>query len=342
MIDFNSNSAFTNVYLGSNQLSGIYVGSNKVWPETTPPSPTGYSDQYLTFTATNSGTFRFSGNTVSYSLDSGVSWVSLASNTDTPTVPAGSKIMWKASGLTPSTANGIGRFRSLDNFTVEGNAMSLYYGDDFADKTDLSTKHGAFVGLFSGCTGLTSAENLVLPATTIGIGAYNYMFKDCTSLTTAPELPATTFNYYGGYSYMFHNCTSLRTAPELPATTLVQDCYGYMFYGCTSLTTAPALPATTLVSGCYQEMFNGCTSLTTAPVLPATTLANGCYQLMFYGCTSLNNVTCLARDISATNSTTSWLSLVSSTGTFTKHASMSSWTTGINGIPDGWTVQDAS
>lgn len=29
-------------------------------------------------------------------------------------------------------------------------------------------------------------------------------------------------------------------------------------------------------------------------------------------------------------------------GTFTKAASMSSWTTGNNGIPRGWTVQDYS
>ena len=48
------------------------------------------------------------------------------------------------------------------------------------------------------------------------------------------------------------------------------------------------LPATTLTDFCYSFMFNGCTSLTTAPsILPATTLASECYFEMFYGCTSL-------------------------------------------------------
>ena len=115
-----------------------------------------------------------------------------------------------------------------------------------------------------------------------------------------------------------------------------------MFYGCTNLTTAPELPATTLAGYCYDGMFRDCTSLTTAPELPATTLVDYCYQYMFYGCTSLNYIKCLATDISATNCTLDWVNGVTSTGTFVKNANMSSWTTGVNGIPTNWTVQDAS
>jgi hypothetical protein len=87
-------------------------------------------------------------------------------------------------------------------------------------------------------------------------------------------------------------------------------------------------------------MFQGCTSLTTAPSLHATTLANYCYSNMFNGCTSLNSIKCLATDISADECTEDWVYGVSASGTFTKAESMSSWTTGINGIPSGWTVQD--
>ena len=91
---------------------------------------------------------------------------------------------------------------------------------------------------------------------------------------------------------------------------------------------------------CYHSMFYDCSSLKDAPALPATTLANYCYQYMFNSCTKLSAVTCLATNISASNCTNNWLNGVSATGTFTKAASMESWTTGVNGIPDGWTVQD--
>ena len=114
-----------------------------------------------------------------------------------------------------------------------------------------------------------------------------------------------------------------------------------MFNGCTSLTTAPDLPATTLVTSCYGFMFNGCTSLVSAPELPATTLAKNCYYSMFHGCSSLNYIKCLATDISATYSTTNWVNNVANSGTFVKASSMENWTRDANGIPTGWTVQNA-
>jgi hypothetical protein len=90
-------------------------------------------------------------------------------------------------------------------------------------------------------------------------------------------------------------------------------------------------------------MFWGCTSLTQAPELPATTLTTGCYQYMFYNCTNLNHIKCLATDISASQCTNHWVGYVlTSSGTFVKAASMTSWVTGFDGIPDGWTVVDAS
>ena len=114
-----------------------------------------------------------------------------------------------------------------------------------------------------------------------------------------------------------------------------------MFSFCTSLTSAPELPATTLANGCYEGMFEGCTSLTTAPELPATWLPDGCYYNMFNSCTSLKYIKCLATYISA-YCTHTWVDGVASSGTFIKAASMSSWSTGINGIPTNWTVQDAT
>ena len=77
-------------------------------------------------------------------------------------------------------------------------------------------------------------------------------------------------------------------------------------------------------------------------LLPATTLAEHCYEEMFSGCAKLNYIKCLATDILASYCTQGWLFNVASTGTFVKNASMTSWTTGVNGIPSRWTVQTAS
>lgn len=201
----------------------------------TPPAHD-YSQDYLTFAATESGTFAFTpknSNVISYSTNSGSTWT----QGNSVNVSSGDTVLWKGT-MTPiggffETNQGIGKFSSTGAFTVEGNIMSLLYGDNFSGQTSLSGKDYAFTSLFNGCTTLTSAENMILPATT-------------------------------------------------------------------------------LVSNCYKKMF--------------------------YNCTNLSSITCLATDISASDCTSNWVSGVSSTGTFTKSASMISWSTSVNGIPDNWTV----
>ena len=191
--------------------------------------------------------------------------------------------------------------------------------------------------MFYQCAGLTTAPEL--PATTLAPYCYAAMFSYCAGLTTAPELPATTLADYC-YSSMFNYCAGLNTAPELPATVLADYCYNQMFRGCTGLTVAPELPAITLAPYCYYAMFHGCDGLTTAPELPATTLAEGCYLSMFLDCKKLDNITMLATDISAPDCLGEWVDGVASTGTFTKAAAMTSLTTGVSGIPEGWTVKN--
>jgi hypothetical protein len=222
-----------------------------------------------------------------------------------------------------------------------------------------------YQNMFYDCTNLTKAPEL--PAMTMAYNCYRQMFYNCTSLTTAPDLPATTlapecyaFMFRGCtslsvvpqqlpaltlasqcYHAMFRYCSSLTTAPDLPATTLADRCYNYMFDGCTSLTRAPEiLPALTLVVRCYQSMFQDCTSLTTAPILPATTLADGCYAQMLYNCASLNHIKCLAVNISVTDALYRWVSGVAATGTFVKSSDATTWSTGVGGIPSGWTVEE--
>ena len=199
-----------------------------------------------------------------------------------------------------------------------------------------------YFGMFAHCIGLTSIPSNLLPATTLTDWCYMNMFYGCMGLTTIPSnlLPATTLAKKC-YEYMFSGCIHITNAPELPATTLAEDCYSSMFSDCASLTAAPELPATTLAKYCYVSMFSYCYSLTAAPELPAKVLTYYCYKSMFRHCPHLNYVKCLATDISADSCTTDWLESVSETGTFVKDASMNDWTTGINGIPSGWTVQNA-
>ena len=209
------------------------------------------------------------------------------------TINNGDKLLIKKNQNETSTGlnRDTGTYRTISasgNFNACGNIMSLVRRKDTQD--DFTTVYeNQFYKLFNNCDKIISAENLILPATTLAKSCYRIMFTNCTSLTTAPELPATTLADYC-YCYMFKGCTSLTTAPELPATTLAKGCYQDMFNGCTSLTTASELPATTLASECYRDMFNGCTSLITAPELSATTLAASACTFMFSGCTSLTTV----------------------------------------------------
>lgn len=273
-----------------------------------------YSIDYLTFVALEDSTFQLSTNSISYSLDKGNTWTTLAANTASPTVAAGSKIMWKGT-LTPTSSSGIGTFSSSGRFDVEGNVMSLLYGYDFKGQISLSGKSYAFYKLFDSNTNVVNAKNLSLPATTLEQYCYGSMFWYCTSLITAPELPATTMKQY---------------------------CYNYMFKGCSNLTTAPELPSTTLASYCYNGMFDSCTSLTTAPELPAITLASNCYRYMFTSCSNLNYIKAMFTSYPSASYTNSWVSGVAASGTFVKNSAAQWDVSGVNGIPSGWTVQTAS
>ena len=283
---------------------------------------TDYSKEPLTFKILSYGTINWTASdssltkTIEYKLNDG-EWTHITSNTEPSAsaivVTRGNKIQFRGNNTSYSDGSSYNTFgSSTAEFEVEGNIMSLIYGDNFKNNLTISSTY-TFTRLFRECANLVSAENLILPATTLGMSCYPGMFQGCTSLITAPALPATT---------------------------LTMGCYQNMFKGCSNLRTAPALPATALEGLCYNNMFQGCSSLTTAPELPARTLATWCYSGMFYGCTSLNYIKCLATDISASNCTSSWVRGVPSTGTFVKAASMNDWTTGSDGIPDNWTIEN--
>ena len=254
-------------------------------------------------------------------------------------VSSGESIMFKGEATQVSGNWGIGQFYAYSTipgttrdirkkYNVEGNPLSLVYGDNFRGQRTLPNYY-LFKALFQE-EKVVSAENLKLVATALTNSCYASMFQGCSELIVPPEL--TAVNLSGGnscYYGMFSGCTSLTTLPEIHATTLASSCYAHMFAGCTSLTTIPSgylqatnlsgasycyrgmfedctslttipsnlLPATNLYTSengesVYYSMFSGCTSLTTIPsgLLPATSLCNLCYDSMFAGCTSLTTV----------------------------------------------------
>ena len=342
MIDF---SQVTNITLGGTSVEQIADSQgNILWSAYVDPSTVYF---YVEDTSGQSNTLTINkGNNSAptitvYKSSDGTNWNSIGNTSTTgitATIPANGKLYLKATANSWSTSTYFNKITASGAHNVGGNIMSLLYGDEFKGKTVFpSGSTYNFRNLFNNNTKLVSAENLVLPATTLVSSCYSFMFQGCSSLTTAPALPATTLTDYC-YQDMFRGCTSLTTAPALPATTLANSCYYNMFNNCTSLTTAPALPATTLTEHCYQNMFNGCTALTTAPELPYSTLANSCYSTMFNNCSNLKTVVYYGKSPNTALYTHSnWLNSVSATGDF-YNLRGAVFSSGASGIPSGWTT----
>lgn len=223
---------------------------------------------------------------------------------------------------------------------------SFCYESMFRDCTNLAQApklpattlaSNCYNSMFFNCTSLVKAPNL--PAIDLYNSCYSLMFCYCSSLIQAPELPATNLAN-SCYSYMFSDCLNLSLPPELPATNLTERCYDSMFNNCTNLTQAPKLSANNLASFCYSSMFKDCINLTQAPELPANVLIDYCYSKMFFNCYKLNSITMLATKITGTGCLNNWVESVSPIGTFIKDKTMVSLPTGINGIPEGWAVNE--
>ena len=299
------NSQVVNYYLGNAPVKYVYQGNNIVYENSSPgpTPPVDYSTQYFTLSALSAGNICWSsydGNdggpinaVISYSKNDGA-WTDITAATDNSTtisVSAGDKVRFKGLNATYGSAKSNNNFgNSTADMIAYGNIMSLIYGDNFTGQTTLASAY-TFSNLFRAAN-VYVAENIVLPATTLADGCYNYMFYGAP-IITGPELPATTLAVKC-YQYMFSGCTNLTAATtSISATTIPSQCCQYMFANCSNLATAPALPATTIGEYGYRNMFINCRSFTTAPALPATTLANSCYYSMFAGCSNLTTAPAL-------------------------------------------------
>lgn len=69
-------------------------------------------------------------------------------------------------------------------------------------------------------------------------------------------------------------------------------------------------------------------------------LASYALKELFSGCASLAKIKCLLNRIDNNIISSNWVSNVAPTGTFVKHPD-ATWSSGVSGIPEGWTVEDA-
>jgi hypothetical protein len=194
--------------------------------------PNPYLSEYFALEAVENCVFKFTSSVEVASAPQGT-WTNVAANQSISRT-AGKKTYFRK---TVSSSGAIGTFSaSTGNFKASGNIMSLVYGDNFSGQTSLQGLSYAFQGLFKNCSGLTSIDNLMLPATTLAESCYDKMFRNCTSLTEVPTdlLPSVRLEN-NCYNEMFEQCSSLRTAPDLLAPDGAYGCYVLMFYGCSSL-----------------------------------------------------------------------------------------------------------
>lgn len=153
----------------------------------------------------------------------------------------------------------------------------------------------------------------------------------------AKDYSALPYSY--SFAYLFYNCTTIVDATRLILNrTLKTYAYAYMFYGCSNLLYPPELPATTLSTSCYRYMFRNCSNLLRSPILPALKLPAYCYEYMFTACGDLAEITMLATDKSGSNCMLGWVSKVKSKGTFYKNKDATWTTSGVSGVPSGWTI----
>lgn len=139
----------------------------------------------------------------------------------------------------------------------------------------------AFMGMFSGCTGLTTFTKFI-DCEKVEIRGCSQMFDGCTSLISIPSILTPIQVDQEGYYNMFAKC-AISSTPELPATILGTSCYQGMFIN-SKVRTMCELPATELATKCYNSMFSNSHLTHPCLILPAQEVKNGSYEYMFNLC----------------------------------------------------------
>ena len=147
------------------------------------------------------------------------------------------------SGNNPSGfSNGTGDYKFSNNYSgcrlqAYGNIMSLLTGNylNVNDFSFMQVPERAFRYLFNEYWCLEHASGLVLPASSVPDGCYDWMFFGQFNMITPPQMLATEFGN-GSCANMFYNCSNLIDGPQIFATSAYQsDSFGGMFNNCSSL-----------------------------------------------------------------------------------------------------------
>lgn len=106
------------------------------------------------------------------------------------------------------------------------------------NNTDINSSNNtigdvAFGNIFRDCSGLVSAEHLIIPSNASNYCYFN-TFRGCSNLTNAPIISASTLAYTQCCSDMFNSCNSL-VSVEFFVTTLGGNCFRFMFSNCKGL-----------------------------------------------------------------------------------------------------------
>ena len=323
--------AASKVMLGTTEADAMYIGSTLIWQKSGGGQQEhDYSQDYFTIESlqdSNEIKIQRSGSTpsnptLSYSLDDGETWTTIiiGGTKSFGTINTGQKIIFKGTNTKfASTWDTYNYFTATKQFKVYGNIMSLLNGDNFVTNSEFQTgTNNQFAGLFR-TTHLVDASNLILPALTLYQSSYNGMFRGATNLVYGPKVLPALDVPTDGYSSMFEGCTSLVEAPEILATTVSGDtALNRMF--------------------CMSRNSKVTAAMTKGPILRITdnNSYNNIYQQLFCGNGNLVEVTIL---IKGTNrSFNNWLNNVSSTGVI-KKLSGTTFTSGQNGVPLGWTTE---
>lgn len=226
-----------------------------------------YNQQYLTFEILTGGTIVWKAattavtRTISYSVNYG-EWTEITSSTGGTeiNVNAGDKVRFKGTNTKYATGKDVASMFSggTASYDAYGNIMSLIGGDNFSGLTSFNNQTWVFHDLFN-TSNVVSAENLIMPVTTLTQHCYRAMFAHAKQLVEAPELPATTLAA-SGYWYTFQECISLEKAPDLLAETITGGCYTGMFNGCKKLNYIKCTATSGVITANTKEWVSGVAS----------------------------------------------------------------------------------
>lgn len=215
---------------------------------------TDFIDQYLTFEVLSAGTLSWYSNDGNIPIERSVNGQAWQNFNTSLQLNVGDKVRFRGNNscyyISSTQATATWNCYNGLIFNVYGNIMSLIAGSNFRTATTLTDTY-VFRKLFYNLP-IESAENLVLPATTLSQGCYMEMFEAGYLKRAPKELPATVLSQ-SCYNKMFESCHFMTTSPILPAPALNQQSYSHMYYNCVALNSIKCLATDITAEDCTND-----------------------------------------------------------------------------------------